>query len=145
MRRWSGRGGKSGPWPPAPGALRPPPRCPPAQNPLPQPHRERVPLQPLPPAPLILIPPQLGFCFLLRLLPPVAAVRRLDPHGQRGVRREVTPALLSVSVLPPSGAVPAQPASLPRALALAPPAAPGPTRRPPPPCAPSLQALGRQA
>src|SRR5712692_11100622 len=95
-RRRSGRGGKSGPRPPAHLAALPLPPFQPDQKTIAQHPRDGVPMKPIPAPPLILIPPQLRFRFFMILLHPVATVRILDHHGQRRRGREVTPAILPV-------------------------------------------------
>jgi len=89
-------------------------------------------MKPIPAPPLILIPAQLRFRFLMILLHPVATMGILDQHGQRGVRREVTPEILPVPVLAAPGALPNQPADVPSALAIHSPAAQGEKFGPPP-------------
>src|SRR5712691_5448403 len=136
MRRRSGRGGKCGPRPPAPFALLPLAPFQPDQKTVAQHHRERMPMKAIPAPPLILIPAQLRFGFLMILLHPVATVRILHQHGQGRVCREVTPEILPVPVLPPSGALPNQPADVAGALTIDPPAAQGKKLGSPPACGP---------
>src|SRR5712692_3226902 len=96
-------------------------------------------MKPIPAPPLILIPAQLRFHFLMILLHPVTTLGILDQHGQGGVRREVTPEIFPLSVLAPSGALPEQPADVPSAIAIHPPATQRETLGPSPafgPCAP---------
>src|SRR2546422_5419838 len=133
MRRRSGRGGKSGPRPSAPFALLPLVPFQPDQKTVAQHHRERVAMKPIPAPPLILIPAQFRFPFLMILLHPVATRGILDQHGQRGVRGEVTPEILPLSVLAPSRALPNQPADVAGALAPPPPPTHRPHLPPPPP------------
>src|SRR5215831_14369792 len=120
-RRRSERGGKSGPRPPAHFAVLPLPPFQPDQKTVAQHHREGVPMKAVPTPPLILIPAQLCFRFFMILLHPVAAMRILDPHGQRCSSREVTPEILPVSVLAPGGALPHQPANVADAITIHPP------------------------
>src|SRR5215467_13706494 len=138
-RRRSGRGGKSRPWPSAhPAALALPPFQP-HQKTIAQHYGDGVAMKAIPAPPLILIPAQLGFGFLMILLHPVAAVRILNHPGQRHGDREVTPAILPVPVLAPSGALAEQPSAMAGAIAIHPPAAQCEKLRPPPafgPCAP---------
>ncbi len=101
-RRRSGRGGKNGPRPTVPFALLPLAPFQPDQKTVAQQHRKRVPMNPPPAPPLILIPAQLRFRFLLIVLHPVAARRILDQHGQRRVGGEITPEILPVPVLAPA-------------------------------------------
>src|SRR2546428_10017288 len=133
MRRRSGRGGKSGPRPSAPFALLPLVPFQTDPKTVAQHHRERVAMKPIPAPPLILIPAQFRFPFLMILLHPVATRRILDQHGQRGVRGEVTPEILPISVLAPSRALPNQPADVARAPPRHPPPTPRPKICPPPP------------
>src|SRR4029453_18694784 len=121
----SGRGGKSSARPPRQSPLCPLARFHPHQKPVAQPHRERMARKPLPAPPLILIPAQLRFRFLMILLHPVAARGILDQHGQRRVCREATPEILPVPLLPPSGTLPEQPADVAGAIPIHPPAAQG--------------------
>src|SRR2546426_9131984 len=136
MRRRSGRGGKCGPRPPAPFAVLPLAPFQPDQKTVAQHHRDRMPMKALPAPPLILIPAQFRFGFLMILLPPVAAVGILHQHGQGRVCREVTPEILPIPGLASSGALPNQPADVAGALAIAPPAAQGEKLGPPPACGP---------
>src|SRR5262244_4196049 len=138
-RRRSGRGGKSGPRPSAHFSLLSLPPFQPDQKAVAQHHCDRVSMKPIPAPPLILIPAQFRFRFLMILLHPVAPMGILDQHGQRGVRREVTPEIFPISVLAPSGALPHQPADVAGALAIHSPAAQREKLCPPPafgPCAP---------
>src|SRR5262249_21325283 len=120
-RRRSGRGGKSGPRPSAHFSLLSLPPFQPDQKAVAQHHCDRVSMKPIPAPPLILIPAQFRFRFLMILLHPVAPMGILDQHGQRGVRREVTPEIFPISVLAPSGALPHQPADVAGALPIPPP------------------------
>jgi hypothetical protein len=124
VRRRSGRGGKSRPRPSTHLASLPRPPCQPHQKTIAQHYGDGVPMKTVPTSPLILIPAQLGFGFLLILLHPVATVRILDHPGPRRPGREVTPAILPVPVLVPSGALPNQPAQMAAAIAIDAPAAP---------------------
>src|SRR4029453_15821262 len=120
-RRRSGRGGKSGPRPSAPFAVLPLPSFQPDQKTVAQHHRNGVPMKAIPAPPLILIPAQLRFRFLMILLHPVTTMGILDQHDQGGVRREVTPEIFPISVLAPSGALPEHPADVAGGGALHPP------------------------
>src|SRR5229473_687637 len=131
-RRRSGRGGKSGPRPSAPCSLLPLPPFQPDQKTVAQHHRVRMPMKPVPAPPLILIPAQLRFGFLMILLHPVAPMGILDQHGQRRRDREVTPEIFPVPPLTASGALPNQPAAMPGTLAIDPPAAQRQKLRSPP-------------
>src|SRR5262252_5274026 len=121
MRRWSsgngrrrrsGRGGKSRPWPSAhPAALALPPFQP-HQKTIAQHHGDGVAMKAIPAPPLILIPAQLGFGFLMILLHPVATVGILDHRGQWCGGREVTPEILPVPLLAAAGALSKQPAHM---------------------------------
>jgi hypothetical protein len=115
-RRRSGRGGKSGPRPSAQWAVLPLPPFQPDQKTVAQHHRDGVPMKPLPAPPLILIPAQLRFRFLMILLHPVTAMGILDHHRQRRVGWEITPEILPVPVLAAPGALPEQPAAVPSAI-----------------------------
>src|SRR2546427_7897862 len=132
LRRRSGRGGKCGPRPPAPFAVLPLAPFQPDQKTVAQHHRDRMPMKALPAPPLILIPAQFRFGFLMILLHPVAAVGILHQHGQGRVCREVTPEILPIPGLASSGALPNQPADVAGALAIDPPAAQGEKLGPPP-------------
>src|SRR5229473_3154446 len=111
-RRRSGRGGKSGPRPSAPCSLLPLPPFQPDQKTVAQHHRDRMPMKPVPAPPLILIPAQLRFGFLMILLHPVAAMRILDQHGQRGVGGEITPEIFPIPSLASAGPLPEHPANV---------------------------------
>ena len=76
-----------------------PPPLQPHQKTVAQHHRHGMPMKPIPAPPLILIPPQLRFRFLMILLHPVPAMGIRDQHGQRRRGREVTPEILPVSLL----------------------------------------------
>src|SRR5215467_15267439 len=103
-RRRSGRGGKSRPWPSAhPAALALPPFQP-HQKTIAQHHGDGVAMKAIRAPPLILIPAQLGFGFLMILLDPVATVGILDHSGPRRGGREITPEILPVSMLAASRA-----------------------------------------
>src|SRR5262252_1790339 len=105
-RRRSGRGGKSGPRAPAQLAALALPPFQPHQKTIAQHHGDGVAMKAIPAPSLILIPAQLGFGFLMILLDPVAAVRILDHPGPRHGSREITPEILAVPMLAPSGALP---------------------------------------
>src|SRR5215470_11323875 len=77
-RRRSGRGGKSGPRPPTHLAALPLPPFQPHQKTIAQHYGDGVAMKAIPAPPLILIPAQLGFGFLMILLHPVATVGILD-------------------------------------------------------------------
>src|SRR5690242_12723616 len=132
IRRRSGRGGKSRPHPSAHFALLALAHFQPHQKTIAQHHRDGVATKAIPAPPLILIPAQLGFGFLMILLDPVAAVRILDHQGQRRGGREITPEILPVPVLAPSEALAEQPAAMAAANAIHPPAAQRAKLRPPP-------------
>src|SRR5215472_3087584 len=139
IRRRSGRGGKSRPRASAPAASLAFPPFQPHQKTIAQHYGDGVAMKAIPAPSLILIPAQLGFSFLMILLDPVAAVGILDHPGQRRGGREITPEILPVPVLAPSGALPKQPAHMAAAVAIDPPAAQCAKLRPPPalgPCAP---------
>src|SRR3989442_3905379 len=70
---------------------------------------DRMPMKAIPAPPLILIPAQFRFGFLMILLHPVAAVGILHQHGQGPGCREGTPEILPIPRLAPSGAFPNQP------------------------------------
>src|SRR5215470_17436700 len=123
IRRRSGRGGKSGPRPSAHCALLALSHFQPHQETIAQHDGDGVAMKAIPAPPLILIPAQLGFGFLMILLDPVATVRIFDHPGQRRRSRKITPAILPVPVLAPSGALPEQPAHMAGAIAIDPPAA----------------------
>jgi hypothetical protein len=93
-------------------------------------------MKPIPAPPLILIPAQLRFRFLMILFHPVAPVRILNQHGQGGVGWEVTPEIFPVPLLALSGTLPDQPADVAGPIAIDPPAAQGENLRPPPPLGP---------
>src|SRR2546421_2121322 len=111
-RRRSGRGGKSGPRPAAHFAVLPLPPFQPDQKTVAQHHREGVPMKAIPAPPLILIPAQFRFRFLMILLHPVTPMGILNQHGQGGVRWKITPEILPVPILAPAGALPNQPAHI---------------------------------
>src|SRR2546427_803346 len=137
LRRRSGRGGKCGPRPPAPFAVLPLAPFQPDQKTVAQHHRDRMPMKAIPAPPLILIPAQFRFGFLMILLHPVAAVGILHQHGQGRVCREVTPEILPIPGLASSGALPNQPADVAGGPPLPPPAPPRGEHWPPPPPCPS--------
>src|ERR1700758_2915767 len=83
VRRRSGRGGKSGPRAAAHCALLTLSRFQPDQKTIAQHYGDGVAMKAIPTPPLILIPAQLGFGFLMILLDPVAAGGILDRPGQR--------------------------------------------------------------
>jgi hypothetical protein len=131
-RRRSGRGGKSGPGPPAVLALGPTPRRHPDQKTA-APHEQHGRTRKSVPAPpLIVIPAQCRFCFLLLLLPPVAAGGVLAQALHRGAGGEIPPEILPVPVLPSARALPKQPPARAGALALHPPTPQGEKLRAPP-------------
>src|SRR5215472_3349189 len=119
-RRRSGRGGKSGPRPSTPPALLALPPFQPHQKTIAQHYGDGVAMKAIPAPSLILIPAQLGFGFLMILLDPVAAVRILDHQGQRHGGREVTPEILPLPMLAPSGALTEQPPEMAAAIAIHP-------------------------
>src|SRR5215469_3463449 len=123
IRRRSGRGGKSGPQAAAHFALLALPCFQPHQKTIAQHYGDGVAMKAIPASSLILIPAQLGFGFLMILLDPVAAVGILDHHGQRRGGREITPEVLPVPMLAPSGALPNQPAHMAAAVTIDPPTA----------------------
>src|SRR5215472_17550636 len=135
-RRRSGRGGKSGARTSAPPASLALPPFQPHQKTIAQHDGDGVAMKTIPAPSLILIPAQLGFGFLMILLNPVATVGILDHRGQRHGGREITPELLPVPVLAPSGALSKQPAHMAAAIAIHPPAAQRAKLRPPPACGP---------
>src|SRR6516165_2448060 len=132
VRRRSGRGGKSGPWPSAHFALLALTHFQPDQKAIAQHYGDGVSMKAIPAPSLILIPAQLGFGFLMILLDPVTTVGILDHPGPRRRDREITPEILPVSMLAPSGALPQQPAQMAAAIAIHPPAAQRAKLRPPP-------------
>jgi hypothetical protein len=132
VRRRSGRGGKSGPRPSAHGALLALSHFQPDQKTIAQHDGDGVAMKAIPAPSLILIPAQLGFGFLMILLHPVATVGIFNHPGQRRGGREVTPEILPVPVLAPSGALAEQPAAMAGAIAIHPPAAQRAKLRPPP-------------
>ncbi len=131
-RRRSGRGGKSGPRPPAHLSLLPLTPFQPDQKTIAQHHRDRVSMKAIPAPPLILIPAQFGFRFFMILLHPVATMRILHHHSQRRRGREVAPEIFPLPVLSPCGALPDQPAEVAGAIAIHPPAPHRKKLRPPP-------------
>ena len=133
-RRRSGRGGKSGPGPPAPLALPAATRFHPDQKTVAPHHEHGMAMKPVPAPPLILIPAQCRFCFLMILLHPVAAVGILDQDLQEGALREVTPEVFPVPVLPSARALPQQPPAMAGSIAIPPPPPQGKKLREPPPC-----------
>src|SRR5919201_2089788 len=136
VRRRSGRGGKSGPRASAHFALLALARFQPDQKTIAQHHRNSVPMKAIPTSPLILIPAQLGFGFLMILLDPVATVGILDQHRQRDVGGEITPVVFPVPVLAPSRALPHQPAHMAAAITIDAPATQRHKLGPPPPLGP---------
>src|SRR5215470_1870307 len=138
-RRRSGRGGKSAPRASAHFALLALAHFQPHQKTIAQHYGYGVAMKAIPAPPLILIPAQLGFGFLMILLNPVATMGILDHRGQRRGGREVTPEIFPVPLLVPSGALPNQPAVMAGAIAIHPPAAQRHKLGAPPalgPCAP---------
>src|SRR5215469_15105185 len=89
IRRRSGRGGKSGARASAHFALRALSPFQPDQKAIAQHHCDGVAMKAIPAPPLILIPAQLGFSFLMILLDPVATVGILNHRGPRCRGREV--------------------------------------------------------
>jgi hypothetical protein len=132
-RRRSGRGGKSGPWPPGALALFPAARFHPDQKTVAQHHQHGMAMKPLPAAPLILIPAQLRFRFLMILLHPVAAMGILDQYRQGRRGGKVTPEIFPVSVLPSARTLPQQPPDMASPIAIYPPAPQGQKLGSPPP------------
>src|SRR5215471_12895835 len=98
-RRRSGRGGKSGPQASAHFALLALAHFQPDQKTIAQHDGDGVAMKAIPAPPLILIPGQLGFGFLMILLNPVATVSILDHPGQWRGGREITPEILPVPAL----------------------------------------------
>src|SRR5215471_19506639 len=138
IRRRSGRGGKSDPWASAHSALLALSHFQPHQKTIAQHYGDGVAMKAIPASSLILVPAQFGFGFLMILLDPVATVGILDHRGPRRGGREVTPEILPVPVLAPSGALAKQPAHMTAAIAIHPPAAQCAKLGPPPalgPCA----------
>src|SRR6516165_12090940 len=131
-RRRSGRGGKSGPQAAAHCALLALAHFQPHQKTIAQHYGDGVAMKAIPAPSLILIPAQLGFGFLMILLHPVATVGILNHPGHRRRSREITPEILPVPMLAPSGALPKQPAAMAAAIAIHPPAAQRAKLRPPP-------------
>src|SRR6516164_1333284 len=132
IRRRSGRGGKSRPGASAHFTLLALAHFQPHQKTIAQHDGDGVAMKAIPAPPLILIPAQLGFGFLMILLHPVAPVRILDHGGQRRRGRAVTPEILPVPVLAAAGALPQQPAAMAAASTIHPPAAQRAKLRPPP-------------
>jgi hypothetical protein len=135
-RRRSGRGGKSGSWPPAPLTLPAAARFYPDQKTIAPHDQHGLARKPVPAPPLILIPAQRRFCLLMIRLHPVPARGILDQHRRGRRARKVTPELLPIPLLPPARTVPEQPPHGARAIPLHPPAAQGEKLRPPPPFGP---------
>ena len=138
-RRRSGGGGKSDPRPSAPLASLALPPFQPHPKTIAQHDGDGVAMKAIPAPSLILGPAQFGFGLLVILLDPVATMGILDHPGQRRGGREVTPEILRVPLLTPSGALPNQPPAMAAAITLYPPAAQRAKLRPPPafgPCAP---------
>lgn len=73
---------------------------------------------------------------LMILLHPVAVVSIFDQHLQGGAARKVTPEILPLPLLSPSGPLPNQPAHMAGSIAIHQPAPQGQQLRPPPPCGP---------
>ncbi len=152
IRRRSGCGGKSGPQASTHFALLALPHFQPHQKTIAQHYRDGVAMKTIPAPSLILIPAQLGFGFLMILLDPVAAMGILDHPGQRRGGRAITPEILPVPMLAPSGALPNQPAQMAAASAIHLPTAQRHKLRPPSPfglcaprdCLPILARLRRQ-
>src|SRR6516225_3770994 len=130
-RRWSsgsgirrsGRGGKNRPGASAYFALLALAHFQPHQKTIAQHDGDGVAMKAIPAPPLILIPAQLGFGFLMILLDPVTAVGIFDHPGQWCGGREITPAILPIPVLAATGALPQQPAEMAAAITIHPPAA----------------------
>jgi hypothetical protein len=91
IRRRFRRGGKGAPQASAHFALLALSHFQPHQKTIAQHYGDGVAMKAIPAPPLILIPAQFRFGFLMILLDPVATVRILDHHGQRRRGREVTP------------------------------------------------------
>src|SRR5690606_35524430 len=112
-RRRSGRGGKS----PA-GATTTTPSLPllpfpPDQIAVGQHHRHRMPMEPRPQPPLVLVPAQQPLGLLVEPLDPVPPVGVLDHLGQRRPRPEVAPVILPASFLARRLPLADQPAEVP--------------------------------
>jgi hypothetical protein len=123
IRRRSGRRGKNGPRASSHLALLALPPFQPDQKTIAQHDGDGVPMKAIPAPSLILIPAQLGFGFFMILLDPMAAMGILDHPGQRRGRRKITPAILPVPMLAPSGTLSNQPAHMAAAITIHPPAA----------------------
>src|SRR5690349_21225911 len=120
IRRRSGRGGKSPPRAPRAGSIRPASPFLPHQEAVSQHHTERVPVEPLPPAALILVPAQEPLGVLMEPLHPVSPVRVFDQPLQGRIRPQVAPIILP---LPVAGLLADQPARTPVAGGADPPGA----------------------
>src|SRR6516225_7511059 len=112
IRRRSGRGGKSRPQASAHFTLLALAHFQPHQKTIAQHDGDGVAMKAIPAPPLILIPAQLGFGFLMILLHPVAAVGILDHPEQWRGGRKITPEILPVPMLAAAGALPHQPAHM---------------------------------
>ena len=135
-RRRSGRGGKSRPRAAGPGARPPQPELLPHQERVRQHHRDRVPVEPGPQPPLVLVPPEQPLRLLVVLLDPVPPVGVPDQPLQRHLRAEVAPVELPPLVLPARLPLPDQPPDVPLAVGRHPPAPHGGEPAPQPPLAP---------
>src|SRR5512135_1030486 len=124
-RRRSGRGGKSPAGPPTPGSLGPLMPLQPHQEAGGQHHTDRMPMEPRPQPPLILVPAQQTLGLLVILLHPVPPVRVLDHLSQRRVRPEVAPVILRLPGLTTARPLPDQPAQPASAVGPYPPASQG--------------------
>src|SRR5262249_20246903 len=120
IRRRSGRGGKSPPRASRAGALGPALPLLPHQEAVGQHHTDSMPVEPLPPAALILIPPQEPLGVLMEPLHPVAPVCILHQALQTRIRPQVAPGILP---LPIGGLLADQPARTPVARGADPPGA----------------------
>lgn len=112
-RRTSRQGGKSGPGQACSPLLRALSIFQPDQKAIGQHHRQRVPVEALPDAPLMLIPTQFTFRFFVILLDPATPMLVLDQFDERRLTRKVTPIIMILARRVVTGAFADQPTDVP--------------------------------
>jgi hypothetical protein len=116
-RRRSGRGGKRVAGATSASRSVPLAQLQPDQEAIGQHHCHRVPMEPGPQPPLVLIPAQFAFGLFMELLHRMAPMSIASQLVHRGRGRQITPVVLPLLGLAPRGALAQQPADLPLALA----------------------------
>ena len=95
----------------------------PHQKAVAQHHTHGVPMETIPAPPLMLIPAQLPLAFFMILFHPEAPMRILHHHRHRGLWGKVTPEIFPLPALSPPRPLADEPAHVPCAIAINPPAA----------------------